>query len=107
MCKEIDKSEVFDVFYGDLKTAPMVSGSPLNLECEVIKTYNTKDIVDIEKGHDIFIGKVTNTYANEDYLTEGRPDITKLKIYTYSQRTYWKLGEKLAQAYEIGKNYKK
>ncbi|MFW9989003.1 MAG: flavin reductase family protein [Candidatus Odinarchaeota archaeon] len=105
--KEIDKSSVFDVFYGDLKTAPMASDSPLNLECEVIKTINTRDIIDIKKGHDIFIGKVVNTYANENCLTEGSPDITKLKIYTYSQRSYWKLGEKLAPAYEIGKNYKK
>ncbi|MFX1269963.1 MAG: flavin reductase family protein [Promethearchaeota archaeon] len=105
--KDEDKSKVFDVFYGDLKTAPMVSVSPLNLECEVIKTFKIKELVEIEKGHEIFIGKIVNVYADEDYLTEGIPDIAKFKTYTYSLNNYWKVGEKLAPAFEIGKKYKK
>ncbi|MHA2431598.1 MAG: flavin reductase family protein [Promethearchaeota archaeon] len=105
--KEEDKSKVFDVFYGDLKTAPMVSLSPLNLECKVIKSFKTRELVEIEKGHEIFIGKVVNAYADEDYLTEGIPDIAKFKTYTYSLNNYWRVGEKLAQAFEIGKNYEK
>lgn len=105
--KEEDKSEVFEVFYGDLKTAPMASLSPLNLECEVIKTFKITELVDIEKGHEIFIGKIVNVYADEDILTEGIPDIAKLKTYLYSINNYWKIGEKLASAFEIGKNYKK
>ncbi len=104
--KEIDKSEVFDIFYGNLKTAPMVSLSPLNLECEVVKTIKIKDLVEVEEGHELFIGKVINAYADEDYLTEGIPDIAKLKTYTYSLKNYWKVGEKLAPAFEIGKEYK-
>ena len=105
--EEIDKSDVFDIFYGDLKTAPMVSLSPLNLECEVVKTFKIKDLVEIEEGHEIFIGKVVNAYADEDYLTEGIPDIAKFKTYTYSLKNYWKVGEKLAPAFEIGKKYEK
>ena len=105
--KDIDKSEVFDIFYGDLKTAPMVSLSPLNLECEVIKIINIKELVEVEKGHEIFIGKVVNAYADEDCLTEGIPDIAKLKTYIYSQNNYWKVGEKLASAFEIGKKHEK
>lgn len=105
--KEVDKSEVFDFFYGDLKTAPMVSLSPINLECEVIKTIMIKELMETEEGHEIFIGKVINAYADEKYLSNEVPDITKLKTYTYSQNNYWKVGEKLAPAFEIGKNYKK
>ena len=104
---EFDKSEVFDVFYGDLKTAPMASQSPLNLECEVVKTLKIKELLEIEEGHEVFIGKVVNAYAEEKYLTEGIPDIAKLKTYMYSQKNYWKVGEKLAPAFEIGKKYKK
>ncbi len=103
--KEIDKSEVFEVFYGDLKTAPMASLSPLNLECEVIKTIKVKELVDVEKGHEIFIGKIVNAYADEKYLTEGIPDIAKLNTFTYSRNNYWKVGEKFASAFEIGKKY--
>jgi len=105
--KEEDKSKVFDIFYGDLKTAPMVSLSPLNLECKVIKSFKIKELVEIEKGHEIFIGKIVNAYADEDYLTEGTPDIAKFKTYTYSLNNYWKVGEKLAPAFEIGKKYEK
>jgi flavin reductase (DIM6/NTAB) family NADH-FMN oxidoreductase RutF len=105
--KDVDKSEVFDVFYGDLKTAPMVKLSPLNLECEVVKTIKVKDLVDVEQGHEIFIGKIVNAYADEDRLTEGIADFTKFKTYLYSQSNYYKIGEKLATAFEIGKQYKK
>ncbi|MFW9826201.1 MAG: flavin reductase family protein [Candidatus Thorarchaeota archaeon] len=105
--KETDKSAVFEVFYGDLKTAPMVSLSPLNLECEVVKTIKIKELVDVEKGHELFIGKIINAYADEDHLTEGIADFTKFKTYTYSQNYYYKIGGKLATAFEIGKKYKK
>ncbi len=103
--KEIDKSEVFDVFYGDLKTAPMASLSPLNLECEVIKTFKISELVEVEGGHEIFIGKIVSAYADEKYLTEEIPDISKFKTYTYTLNNYWKVGEKLASAFEIGKKY--
>jgi len=105
--KEVDKSEVFDVFYGELKTAPMVSLSLLNLECEVVKTIKIKELVDVEQGHEIFIGKIVNAYADEDHLTEGIAEFTKFKTYLYSQSNYYKIGEKLATAFEIGKQFKK
>ncbi|MFX0143861.1 MAG: flavin reductase family protein [Candidatus Hodarchaeota archaeon] len=105
--KEVDKSKVFDVFYGDLKTAPMVKVSPLNLECKVVKTFKIKEIVDVEQGHEIFIGQIVNAYADENCLIEGIPHISKLNTYTYSRNIYWKVGEKLAPAFEIGKTHKK
>jgi len=105
--KEIDKSEVFEIFYGDLKTAPMVSLSPLNLECELVKIIKITELVDVEKGHEIFIGKIVSAYADEKYLTEGIPDLAKLKTFTYSRNSYWRVGEKLAPAFEIGKKHLK
>lgn len=104
--KEVDKSDIFEVFYGDLKTAPMISKSPLNLECEVVKSFKNKEFVNIEQSHEIFIGKVVNTYADDTYLTEGVPDITKLNPFTYANGHYWKVGQKLAKAWEIGKDIK-
>ncbi len=105
--KEVDKSEVFEVFYGDLKTAPMISKAPLNLECKVIKTLVNKDFTGAEKGHELFIGEVVNAYAEDEYLTEGAPDITKINTFTYSMKQYWKVGERVAKAWEIGKKYMK
>ncbi len=105
--KEVDKSEVFDVFYGELKTAPMITHAPLNLECKVVKTIKIKEVVDIEEGHDLFIGKIEGAYADDYYLTEELPDITKLKPFVYSRNKYWKIGEFIENAFTVGKNYKK
>ncbi|MHA2008536.1 MAG: flavin reductase family protein [Promethearchaeota archaeon] len=106
--KKADKSEVFEVFYGDLKTAPMIIHAPVNLECKVVKTIDTKEFIDAENGHQIFIGKVINAYADEFYLTNGIPDIEKLKPFVYSiDNKYWKIGEYLGKAFSIGMEYKK
>ncbi|NVM16536.1 MAG: flavin reductase family protein [Candidatus Lokiarchaeota archaeon] len=103
--KEADKSEVFDVFYGELKTAPMINKAPLNLECKVIKTIAIKDLTGAEEGHELFIGEVVNAYAEEKYLTEGGPDISKINTFTYAMKQYWEVGESIAKAWEIGKKY--
>jgi len=105
--KEINKSEVFEVFYGELKTAPMISKAPLNLECKVIKTIAIKDLTGAEKGHELFIGEIINAYAEEEYLTEGLPDISKIHTFTYSMKKYWKIGQEVAKAWEVGKTYMK
>jgi len=105
--KEADKSEVFDVFYGELKTAPMISKAPLNLECKLIKTIATKELTGAEKGHELFIGEIVSAYAEEEYLTEGEPDISKINTFTYSMKKYWKMGEEIAKAWEVGKKYMK
>ena len=33
--RDIDKAALFDVFYGELKTAPMITECPLSLECRL------------------------------------------------------------------------
>jgi flavin reductase (DIM6/NTAB) family NADH-FMN oxidoreductase RutF len=105
--KKIDKSEVFEVFYGDLNTAPMITHAPVNMECKVLKTIATKELTNAEKGHEIFIGKVINAYVDDYYLTNGIPDISKLKPFVFSiDNNYWKIGEHLGKAFSIGKNYK-
>ncbi|MFX1310944.1 MAG: flavin reductase family protein [Promethearchaeota archaeon] len=113
--KEIDKSEIFDIFYGELKTAPMITSAPLNLECRVVNTIVTKEITGAEKSHEIFIGRIVNAYADEYYMvdlspdpevTDQRPDIRKLNPLLYSSNKYWKLSESIGEAFSIGKGYK-
>ncbi|MEJ2248244.1 MAG: flavin reductase family protein [Candidatus Lokiarchaeota archaeon] len=60
--KKFDKSDVFDIFYGDLKNSPMIKEFPLNMECKVIKK------VDLEGAHEIYFGKVINAYVKKDFL---------------------------------------
>lgn len=98
---KIDKSEVFDVFYGELQTAPMISDCPLNIECKLIKT--------VELPHDeLFIGEIIGVYSEEKYLTNGKPDIVKINPLLFEQGlpNYWALGEQVTRAFSIGKDYK-
>ncbi len=107
--KREDKSEIFEVFYGELETAPMIEKAPLNLECKLIHTIDTTKIANAKNGHDIFIGEVIQAYAEEKYLTNGIPDIEKIRPLIFSQYkpAYWTLGEQIGPAWSIGKNYKK
>ena len=109
--KKVDKSELFDVFYGELKTAPMIKEAPLNLECKVIHTVDTAEIAKAKNGHDIFIGEVVQAYAEEKYLTNGAPDVAKLNPFVLSnsmnKMNYYKIGEEIGRAWNVGLNYKK
>jgi flavin reductase (DIM6/NTAB) family NADH-FMN oxidoreductase RutF len=96
-----DKPGVFDVFYGKLKTAPMITECPVNFECSFDKV--------IDNGsHEMFIGDIVSTFTEEKYLSAGAVDIKKVKPFMLSlnDRLYYELGEPKAKAWETGKNYK-
>lgn len=96
-----DKSGIFDVFYGKLETAPMITECPVNLECSLDKV--------IDNGsNEMFIGNILSTYTEERYLTAGAVDIKKVKPFLLSLNDthYYALGEPKAEAWKAGKNYK-
>ncbi len=99
--KKNDKSEIFDLFYGELNTAPMIRDCPLNMECTLV------EIVESSL-NEIFIGEIVGTYTEERFLTDGKSDFKKIKPLILSQpdTSYWRLGEPLAKAWSIGKKYK-
>jgi flavin reductase (DIM6/NTAB) family NADH-FMN oxidoreductase RutF len=101
--RDIDKSNVFEIFYGELKTAPMISNAPLNLECQLVKT------IDLGTEHEIFVGEIINAYAEDKYLTNGIPDMKKMNIFLFSMNdnNYWKIGDHIGRAWSIGKQYEK
>ena len=110
--RNIDKSAIFDVFYGELQTAPMIKEAPINMECKVIHIVNTTKIANAPHGHDIFIGEVVQAYCEEKYLTNGVPDITKVKPITLgivekNKHFYWELGNQCGRAFKMGLNYRK
>ena len=99
--KKTDKSEIFDLFYGELETAPMIKDCPLSMECKLVEI--------VESGsNEIFIGEIIATYTEEKFLTDGKLDFKKMKPLILSQpdTSYWSLGEQVAKAWNIGKNYK-
>jgi len=105
--RKVDKAALFENFYGVLKTAPMIQACPLNIECRVVQT--------IERPvHTVFIGEVAEVYFDEECLTDGVPDVSKIDPILFSReqgRTeisggYWRVGEYLAPAWKVGKALK-
>lgn len=97
--KNTDKAVLFDLFYGELKTAPMIRQCPVCMECRLER------VVDFPN-NDIFIGEVVDTYAEESVLTERRVDISKLKplLFDMSSKKYFSMGAEIAKCWEIGKS---
>ena len=92
----------FKVFYGNLDSAPLIEQCPVNLECEVLHILNLGS-------HSLVIGKILETHISEDCLTDGQPDIVKIRPLIYSRGTsarYNAVGEVLANAFSIGNELK-
>ena len=100
--KKTDKAALFDIFYGELETAPMIRECPVNME---LKLY---DILDFPT-HDLFIGELVQTYADESVMTGGKIDIAKLRplLFDMNSVKYWRLGPDVGKCWNVGKALKK
>ena len=100
--KRTDKSGVFEVFFGELKTAPMIRECPLCIECKLT------EICELPT-NDLFIGEITGTYTEEKFLTDGKPDVKKINplVLTMPDNSYWTVGEYAGKAWGEGKKFKK
>ncbi len=98
---KVDKSTVFESFTGTLTGAPMIKNAPLTMECKVVDIFDTPHF-------DVFLLKVENTYCDEEALTDGKIDYAKVDpiLFDMPGFNYWRLGEKIANSYSIGKQYK-
>lgn len=92
----------FDVFYGRLGNAPLIAQCPVNIECEVRNT--------LELGsHDLVVGEIAETHVSAECLSDGKPDIAKIKPFIYSSHpfsSYFELGLFTARAFDCGKTIK-
>jgi flavin reductase (DIM6/NTAB) family NADH-FMN oxidoreductase RutF len=95
--KDVDKSKLFEVFYGALETAPLISQCPINLECKVT---DSRDL----GTHILIVGEIVETYISSDCVSNGRPDIEKIKpiLFSIGSMAYHGVGEELGQAYKVG-----
>ena len=100
--KKTDKSELFDLFYGELKSAPMIEQAPLTLACRLHKA------VDLPT-NTVFIGELVESWCEDDCLTDGKPDVSKIDPFmlTMPDNQFWALGKKVGDAWSSGKALKK
>ncbi|MGD6932592.1 MAG: flavin reductase family protein [Candidatus Bathyarchaeia archaeon] len=73
--EKVDKSKLFKVFYGKLSDAPMINECPLCIECKLVA------VVDLPK-NEVFIGQIVDSFCEQKYLTNGKPDTAKLSLCT-------------------------
>lgn len=100
--KRTDKSDLFKVFYGELQAAPMIQECPLNIESKVVQR------VDLPT-NSFFIGEIINIYCEEEFLTDGIPDVAKIKPFVLSMpdNRFWSLGTCIGKAWHEGKEFGK
>ncbi|MBZ2165538.1 flavin reductase family protein [Methanobacterium spitsbergense] len=96
-----DKSDIFNVFYGELETAPMITECAVSIECKLF------DVVELPTNN-LFIGEAVAAYSEEQYLTDNKLDIKKINplILTMPDNNYWKVGDHAGNAWNAGKNFK-
>ena len=95
-----DKAAVcdFTVFYGKLKTAPLIQQCPVNLECSLAQLVELKT-------HVLCIGQIEEVHVDEDCITNGKPDVEKIRPLIFSsghEYAYFGLGAKLAPGFKVG-----
>ncbi len=98
---DLDKSVLFDVFYGSLRKAPMIRQCPVTMECRVAQKVELP--VDI-----LFIGEVTGVWSEERFLTKGSPDVEKVRPFclTMPDNRYWSMGGPVGRAWSDGEGLK-
>jgi flavin reductase (DIM6/NTAB) family NADH-FMN oxidoreductase RutF len=96
----VDKSRVFDVFYGDLESAPMIRECPVNMELSLHQYIELP-------AHEVFVGQLRASHADPAVLTQGKVDLEKVKpvLFDYSSGWYFSLGEPVAPCWRAGRDH--
>ena len=96
---KVDKGALFEVFYGDLETAPLIAACPVGLECRVLQEFSIEH-------RQIFVGEVVQTHIEAELVTEvaGRKSIADLSaldpiIYALDNR-YYQIGAAIGTGYQ-------
>jgi flavin reductase (DIM6/NTAB) family NADH-FMN oxidoreductase RutF len=100
--RSVDKSTLFDSFYGELQTAPLIRECPVSLECRTLQ--NT-----LIQHRQIFIAEVHCAYVDDAYLVEvdGKKQIADLThldpiLYALDNR-YYSIGQPIGTGYKEAK----
>lgn len=98
--RDVDKSGVFDVFYGRLGNAPLIRECPVNMELTL------HDVLDLP-AHEVFVGELKATHVAEDCLRDGKVDLEQVRplLFDYSSGWYFSLGEPVAPCWRAGRDH--
>jgi len=96
-----DKSKLFEVFYGELKEAPLITVCPLNIECRVVQT------VDLPT-NTFFIAEIVTIFSEEKCLSGNKLDVKKIRpfLLTMPDNRFWSVGEHIGNAWKDGVKFR-
>ena len=96
--KRVDKSKLFEIFYGELKAAPMINKCPITMECKMAEVVSLPT-------NSFFIGEIVSIFSEERFLTEGKPDVKKVNpfLLTMPDNRFWSIGECVGKAWNAGR----
>jgi flavin reductase (DIM6/NTAB) family NADH-FMN oxidoreductase RutF len=94
-----DKSRLFEVFYGELETAPLIRECPVNME------FKLHQVLDLP-AHEVFVGELVATHADPGVIEAGKIDVEKVKplLFDYASGWYYSLGEPVAPCWQAGRD---
>jgi flavin reductase (DIM6/NTAB) family NADH-FMN oxidoreductase RutF len=103
--RETDKAAdcKFDIFYGKLSHAPLISQCPVNIECRALHILNLGS-------HEMVVGQIEEVHVTDSCLTDGEPDLTKVQPFlwvTLPTNQYWTFGKPVGEAFSIGRKLKR
>lgn len=103
--RDVDKSALFDVFYGEIAAAPLIAECPVNIECRVVEQVTIQH-------RQLFIAEVVQTHVSAEFVTDDGErkriaDLGQLApiIYALDNR-YYAIGPQIGTGYQEGKAYR-
>ena len=100
--RKVDKAALFELFYGQLANAPLISTAPYNIACKLVNTIELPS-------NTLFIGEAIEAYVNETAMTDGKPDMRAIDplIFTMPDLRYWTCGGSVGKAWSDGATFKR
>lgn len=99
--RDINKAALFNVFYGDITTAPMIDECPVNMECRVIQKVYIQHRC-------MFIAEVVQTYVTDRYVSHENTPGTILPLEDLDpilyalDNCYYRIGKPIGVGYNAG-----
>ena len=96
---KVDKSCLFDVFYGELRTAPMVNECAVNMECKLVDSKELETMA-------LIIGEIVQVYCTDKSISDNKPDYEAIDplLFFMPEGPYLKTGNVVAQAFDAGRD---
>lgn len=93
--KKISKAGLFETFRGETVDVPLVREAALCLECKLAQTVNLPS-------HNLYIAEIVGSWSDEQYLSDGVPDLKKMDPFFLSMpdNRYWGIGEAVGKAWD-------